>query len=622
MTQLSVVLRSLLLPALFASLAFCAEPEPAAPAAVDYDALRSVLQKHVDEKLRGALVDTTLEPDRPTPMAIRVVKVEPLEGGQGSPLQVTAHVVAEEGGKAAEGTWSVTFKDGKVADIKVPAPNFGAVNYAVLIVYLLAMLGIGWWTSRFIKDTRGFFIAEGRLNHIVVGISILTAYLSALTMMAIPGLAFRKLDWLFAAQLPFLILTAFVITRFVLKHYRDAGVISVYQFLEQRIHVSSRLLASFSFILFSIGRMGLVLYLPALAFSMVTGSDLVTTIIIMGAVVTVYTVMGGMEAVVWTDFVQAIVMVVGAVVSVVFILAKAGGSQFMTIANAHHKFRFIETRGDWTSILTVFLVLETIYQTIRIYGTQQDITQRYMTTKSTEKANASVWIAILGFIPFCLLFFFIGTALFVYYKVTPDPAIGAMIVKGKADAIYPYFVASRLPVGVAGLVIAAIFAAAMSSIDACMNANSTVCVEDFYRRYRGDAVTDRHYLKVARWLTVLWGAFATVMAILMMNIQTVQIVWGKVMGISTNGVLGLMALTFLKKPVRGLAAFLGFLSGYVALVAMMCFIQAKPGFAITYPVAAGATLSYLLWPVVGNTVCFLVGWGVDRLLPRREETPS
>ncbi|NQT53869.1 hypothetical protein HQ576_17565, partial [bacterium] len=175
---------------------------------------------------------------------------------------------------------------------------------------------------------------------------------------------------------------------------------------------------------------------------------------------------------------------------------------------------------------------------------------------------------------------------------------------------------------VAGLVIAAIFAAAMSSIDACMNANSTVCVEDFYRRFRGDAMPDRHYLNVARWLTVLWGAFATVMAILMMNIHTVQIVWGKVMGISTNGVLGLMALAFLKKPVRGLAAFLGFLSAYVALVAMMYFIQVKPGFAITYPVAAGSTLSYLLWPVVGNTVCFLVGWGVDRLLPRREETPS
>jgi SSS family transporter len=529
-------------------------------------------------------------------------------------------VITRAGVREADGTWEVDFapKDGQwaVTNIEVPSPEFGTANYAVLIVYLLAMLGIGWWTSRFIKDTRGFFIAEGRLNHIVVGISILTAYLSALTMMAIPGVAFRKLDWLFVIQLPFLIFTAFVITQFVLKRYRDAGVISVYQYLEQRIHVSSRLLASFSFILFSIGRMGLVLYLPALAFSMVTGSDLLTTIIIMGVVVTIYTVMGGMEAVIWTDFVQAIIMVAGAVVSAIFILVKSGGGRFMDIATAHHKFRIIQAHGDWTSILTVFLILETIYQTIRIYGTQQDITQRYMTTRSTKKANASVWIAILGFIPFCLLFFFIGTALFVYFQLTPDPAVPAMVAKGKADAIYPYFVASRLPAGVAGLVIAAIFAAAMSSIDACMNASSTVCVEDFYRRFRKSPVSERHYLFVARGLTVVWGVLATVMAILMMNIRTVQIVWGKVMGISTNGVLGLMALAFLRRPVRWWAAIAGFASGYAALFTVMWFLQVKPSVALTYPVKSGHALNYLLWPVIGNTICFVVGLALDRAVPR------
>ncbi len=599
------------------SLTFAASAS-AAIKAPDPAVLRDVLQQHLDSKLRSALVDETIPGDeeRETPSQATVERIE-IRKLKGAWLDAVAHVTAGAAAKKAGDDWEVAFahRDDawRVANIEVPEPDFGAVNFIVLIVYLMAMLAIGWWTSRFIKDTRGFFIAEGRLNHIVVGISILTAYLSALTMMGIPGLAFGKLDWLFTAQLPFLIFTAFVITRFVLKRYRDAGVISVYTYLEQRIHVSARLLASLSFILFSIGRMGLVLYLPALAFSMVTRADLLTTIMVMGAVVTVYTVMGGMEAVIWTDFVQAIIMVAGAVVSIVFILVKVGGSQFLTIASAHHKFRVMQTHGDWTSILTVFLVLETIFQTIRIYGTQQDITQRYMTTRSTEKANASVWIAILGFIPFCLLFFFIGTALFVYYQLHPDPAVAALVAKGKADAIYPYFVASRLPVGVAGLVIAAIFAAAMSSIDACMNANSTVCVEDFYRRFRRTPAPDRHYLNVARWLTVLWGILATVMAILMMDIRTVQIVWGKVMGISTNGVLGLMALAFLNKPVKGWAAVTGFLSGYFSLFAVMCLIQVKPFFAITYPVPAGSTMSYLLWPVVGNTVCFVVALTLDRV---------
>ena len=598
-----------------------AEGEPGqwilAKVAADPLYLRAMLQKHVDGKLRGDLVDEAIDPGKETPIRVRIREVE-LGQADGDALKAKARVLIVGTKPAVTGEWDkVTFRRIKglwtVDEVRAPAPDFGLVNYAVLFIYLAAMLAIGWWTSRFIKDTRGFFIAEGRLNFVIVGISILTAYLSALTMMAIPGVAFKKLDWLFAAQLPFLIFTAFVITQFVLKRYRDSGIISVYAYLEQRIHVSARLLASLSFIVFSIGRMGLVLYLPALAFSMVAGANLLTTIIVMGVVVTIYTVMGGMEAVIWTDFVQAIVMVAGAVISVLYIMAEAGGHHFMEIANAHHKFRYLATRGDLTSLITIFLVLETIFQTIRIYGTQQDIAQRYMTTTSTRKANFSVWIAILGFIPFCLLFFFIGTALFVYYQVKPDTAVPAMLVDGKAAAIYPYFVASRLPVVVAGLVIAAIFAAAMSSIDACMNASSTVCVQDFYRRFRREGVDDRHYLNVARGLTVLWGALATVAAILMMNIRTVQIYWGKVMGVSTNGILGLMALAFLRKPVRAWAAIVGFFSSYACLFAMMYFLQVKPTVIFTYPVKEGHTMSYLLWPVFGNLTCFVVAIALDRI---------
>ena len=589
--------------------------------------LRALLKRHVDDKIYGDLVDKDLDPERETPMKVLLTKLDELKVA-GDKATATAHVLMKKGDEDVEGTWAVEFKldEGgggwQVGTIKPPTPEFGTVNYTVLILYLIAMLAIGWWTSRFIKGTRGFFIAEGRLNHIIVGISILTAYLSALTMMAIPGVAFKKLDWLFAFQLPFLIFTAFVITQFVLKRYRESGVISVYAYLERRIHVSSRLLASFSFILFSIGRMGIVLYLPALAFSMVTGAPLLWTIVLMGAVVTVYTVMGGIEAVIWTDFVQAIIMVAGAVVSVAFILAKAGGAQFMQIAAEHHKFRMIHTQGDLTSLITLFLVLETIFQTIRIYGTQQDITQRYMTTRSTQKANASVWIAILGFIPFCLLFFFIGTALFVYYKVSPDVAVPAMLANGKAAAIYPYFVANELPPVIAGLVIAAIFAAAMSSIDACMNASSTVCVQDFYRRFRRQDIPDKHFLNVARWLTVIWGALATAMAILMMDIRTVQIVWGKIMAISTNGVLGLMALAFLKKPVRAWAAVVGFISSYVCLFVMMWFLQVKPTVIFTFPVAGGSTICYLLWPVFGNLTCFVVALVLDRIVERGNAAPA
>ena len=577
---------------------------------------QQLLAKGVTKEQIAALIEP------PLPMRLVLDKFEDVTP-KGTKATAKAHVAMDGSDKVA--VWDVAFEleqtregsargEWKVASITFQPPEFGNLNYAVVVVYLIAMLAIGAWTSRRIKGTRGFFIADGRLNYFVVGVSILTAYLSALTMMALPGVAFGKLDWLYGAQLPFLVITAFVITRFVLKRYRNAGVISVYEFLEQRIHISSRLLASACFILFAIGRMGLVLYLPAQAFSIVTGADLVTTIVVMGAVVTVYTVMGGIEAVIWTDFAQAFVMVAGAVLSVVYVLVGTSG-QFGDIAAAHHKFRMFASGADITKLLTLWLVLETIFQTIRIYGTQQDITQRYMTTPSTKAANRSVWIAIVGFIPLGFLFLFIGSALFVYYKVNPDPTVAGLIAKSRADSIYPYFVASTLPPVAAGLVIAAIFAAAMSSIDACMNANSTVCVEDFYRRFMGKDKEDRHHLKVARWLTLVWGTLATIMAIQFINIQTAQIVWGKIMGISTNGVLGLMALAFLRRRIHRTAAVAGFLVSYVCLFAMMWCIQIEPTFAFVLGMPKGASgISFLLWPVIGNLVCFGVGLLVSMAL--------
>ena len=246
--------------------------------------------------------------------------------------------------------------------------------------------------------------------------------------------------------------------------------------------------------------------------------------------------------------------------------------------------------------MTVPNLHETIFQTIRIYSTQQDMTQRYMTTSSTRKANKSVWIAIVLYIPLGFAFYFIGSALFAYYVTCPDATVPALIANGRCDAIYPYFVASRLPAGLGGVVVAAIAAAAMSSIAPCMNSNSTVCIEDFYRRFARKERPDSHYLTVAKWLTVGWGALATLAAILLMSITRAQDVWAMIMGVLTNGMLGLMALAFLPWRVHKVAAVTGFAVSYVCLFFMM-----------------KSSLTFLLWPVIGNTVCFAVALAVDAL---------
>lgn len=476
--------------------------------------------------------------------------------------------------------------------------GFGAANLAVLGLYLVLMLVIGWASGRRIRTSRGFFIADGRMNYVVVGVSILGTYLSALTMMGLPGMSYGEHDWTYMVQLPFLLLTAAVITGFVLPRYREAGIVSVYAYLEERIGISARLIGSVSFILFALGRMGLVLYLPALAFSTVTGVSLPACIVVMGVIITAYTVMGGMEAVVWTDFVQVIVFVVGALLTLGYIFGNITFEQFLAIGREHNKFRVLVPSLDITRITTLWLILETIFQTIRIYATQQDVAQRYMTTESTRKAALSAWIGILSYIPLGFLFYFIGTALFVFYKANPGAALPA-----KADQIYPHFVMNQLPAGVAGLVIAAIFAAAMSSIDSCMNSASTVCIEDFVKRFRRRNGDDGSYLRLARWLTVAWGGIAMGTAFLFLHVNYVQIAWGKLMALTTNGILGLMALAFLPFKVRPAAAMTGFVVSTACLGVMV--FSGNLGLP---------RVNFLLWPVVGNTVCFLVGLAVQRAI--------
>ncbi|NCP28965.1 MAG: hypothetical protein COZ06_29290 [Armatimonadetes bacterium CG_4_10_14_3_um_filter_66_18] len=501
--------------------------------------------------------------------------------------------------------------------IAIDHPAFGAVNYAVLAVYLLAMLALGIWAGRQTKGAVGYFTAEGKVHHVVLGLSLLGTYLSSLTMMALPAVSFGAADWTWTIQMPFLLITAVVITRVVLPRYREEGCLSVYEFLERRIHVSSRLIASVAFILLSIGRMGLVLYLPALAFHIIAGASLPLTIIAMGAVVTVYTVLGGIKGVIWTDAVQVVIFVVGALLTLVFVLVPGG--DFFAVAAQHHKFRVLDTRLDLTQVVTLWLILQTVIETIRIYATQQDMTQRYQSAESTRKANQSVWMSILGYIPLGYLFYFIGSALFVYYQTNPDHNVAVLEGAKRLDSLYPYFVVTRMPQGLSGLVIAAIFAAAMSTISSSMNSNSAVCVEDFYHRFRGAGKSDEHFLRAAKWLSLLWGILAVVMALLFMRITLAQVVWSKVMAVSTCGILGLMALAFLPRRIHPWAAIVGIASSWTSLLVMMLFLQVKPALALVYPVPKDQGLNFLLWPVVTNVVAFVVGFVLDRLLPRASE---
>jgi SSS family transporter len=477
------------------------------------------------------------------------------------------------------------------SNIKITNVHFGLLDWCTLSIYFIGMLIIGAIVSKKVKGARSFFIADGKMGSIPVGLSLLGTYLSPLTMLALPALSFGDFDLIWSVQLPCLIITAFLITKFVLPRYREAGVISIYEFLELRGHVVLRLLASLSFIALSAIRMGLITYLTALALHTATGIDLRFLIVLMGGVTTAYTYAGGIEAVIWTDVVQVVVLVLGALLSLFTAIfdVLAVGANPIAVAIEHGKLRMLDLRLDPTQVVTAWLILETLFQTMRIYSSQQDIVQRYMTTESTQKANLSVWIAVLGYIPLGYLFNFLGVLFFVYYKHHPDPNV-EFLSKAMRDAIYPYFVVSVLPQGVTGIIIAAILAAAMSSVDSSMNSSSTVCIEDFYKRFLRPDADEKHLLNVARHLTLFWGVLSICMALSFIGSEYAQVIWNKGMGIATNGVLALIVFSLLPKRVNWVAQLIGFICSYGVLVYVMFWTK----------------LNFLLWTVAGNLSCFFI----------------
>ncbi|HAZ63271.1 MAG TPA: hypothetical protein DCZ72_06645 [Armatimonadetes bacterium] len=480
------------------------------------------------------------------------------------------------------------------------ASPFTPVDWVVLVVYLLAMVAIGLHFQRKVTSARSFFVADEKVNQWLVGLSLLGTYLSAVTMLGLPFLAFGPDNWLWAIQPPFLIITALVITKYVLPAYREAGVLSVYEYLEQKIHVSSRYLAALTFVTLGVGRMGLGLYLPAKAFSIITGFDLLTVIIVMGVVVTLYTVLGGIEAVIWIDSIQVIVFTGAALLSLGLAIGVVGADLF-PIALQNNKFDMWEGGMELAKLTSIWLILQTVFETIRIYGTQQDMTQRYVTAGSTAEANRSVWISIIGYIPLAFLFYFLGTVLFVYYTVHPDPNMP------NNDTLYPYFVATRLPVGLVGLVMAGIFAAAMSTISSLMNSVTTVCITDFWQRLLGRTLPAARELLAVRGLALFWGVIHIILAWwFAQSGEDVVRLWNRLMGIAANGVLGLMALAFLRRRLRPAAPVIGFVAAYVCLWIMTRNEQ---------------HIHFLLRPVVCNLVCFIVGVLVDAVWPVNPDFP-
>ncbi len=388
--------------------------------------------------------------------------------------------------------------------------GFHFIDYLVLFVYLGAMVAIGYYFSRKEGSTERFFVGNRKILWWAVGISIFATQLSAITYISIPGMAYEN-DWawlVFNLGIP--VVGVFVIF-FFLPIYRKQKYTSIYEILETRFGPETRAYGALAYILMQIGRVAIVLYLPALALAEVTGFSVLWMIILMGILATTYTVLGGIEVVIWTDVVQAFVLVLGALLAIFLIFAEVEGGMLgvISIGQEHNKFTMIHTDPSVSRDLIWVILIGAFFTNLVPYASDQTVVQRYFTVNSDREARNCLWLSVLITIPASLLFFFLGTSLFSFYTTHPE-----LLESGiEYDRIFPYFIVHQIPVGISGLLIAAIFAGSMSSLDSSLNSVATVCITDFYKRFRNPEGDDKQRFFLARIITVVAGVLGTLLAI-------------------------------------------------------------------------------------------------------------
>lgn len=470
-------------------------------------------------------------------------------------------------------------------------PNFGWLNWSVLIAYLLGMVMLGYYFMRRESDADDFFKGGGRIPWWAAGISIYATMLSAITYMAYPAKAYAT-DWTYYPMLVTILLMSFPVIKYYLPFFRRLNVTSAYEYLERRFNAATRLLASALFIVFMVARMALVLYLPSLALTAVTGIDLYICIVLMALVTIVYCTMGGVEAVVWGDVVQGIILVGGAFLAFFYLAfsTEGGFGGFVDIAMDADKFKMFDWSFDYRSATFWVIILGGMANNLISYTSDQTVIQRYLTTKDERSARQSIMMNGVMSVFISVAFFAIGTGLYTFFKTHPA-ALDYTMAKG--DTIFPFFMMSQLPQGVAGLLIAAIFAATMSTISSNINSVATAFSVDFYKR-NNPAATSKQMVKVARRACIISGILGMGIALLMATWEILSLLdfFQEILGLLSSGLGGLFLMGIFFPRIGGKAALTGFIVGVITL------------FLVRYLTPT----SFLLYGFIGMTVSVLVGY--------------
>ena len=536
--------------------------------------------------------------------------------------------------------------------------HFTLIDWAVLLLYFLGVIALGlfFWRRSGSADE---FTAGGRsLPGWLCGLSIFATYLSSISYLALPGKSFVD-NWnpfVFSLALP---VAALIAVRYFLPLYRSTGEVSAYALLERRFGLWARIYASGFYLLYQVARIGVVMYLMALPMAVIFGWDIRIIIVFTGLVVTVYSFVGGIVAVIWADAIQAIVLLAGAFIAVAIILAgmPEGPGQVMQIASESDKFSLGSYELTVSQPTVWVLLAYGLFENLKNFGIDQSYIQRYIASKSDRDAARSLWLSAGLYVPVSALFFFIGTSLFAWHQTHPsDEAEVRMIVArqrlmqqgieptysdpidGKevyaddyqqqlsttaasltqrdiGDRVFPHFIAAHLPTGLSGLLIAAVFAAAMSTVSTSLNSSATLVMSDFYQRLYATDATDGQLMRVLHGATLVWGILGTAMAIALVRLtESALDVWWTLSSVLGSGIVGLFLLGLVCRRASSATAIVAVSFGSLVIGWMVLSVSGL------WPESWSRLQSpfhSLLVIVVGTVVIVGTGAVLDKLFPKR-----
>lgn len=505
--------------------------------------------------------------------------------------------------------------------------NLHTLDITIIILYLAAMIGVGYYFSKKSKSSAQFTSASGKIPGWAIGLSIYATFLSSNTFLGVPGKAFGS-NWnsyVFSISMPF---AAWFASKYFIPFYRSKGTVSAYSHLEERFGLWARTYAVFCFLLTQIARMGTIFFGIAISLQALTTYSMSSIMIVMGICIVIYTVMGGIEAVIWTEVVQGIIKTIGALL-ILYLLIKetpGGVSKIVELGIEDKKFSLGSFSPNFYESSFWMVLFYGFFINLNNFGMDQNYVQRYHAATSEKEAVKSIWLCVYIYVPASLLFFIIGTSLYAFYQTHPDfleqvrmtvaterlpvnsttadvTTLAAKLVPADyGDKIMPDFMSKKIPAGLLGLIISAILSAAMSTISSSMNASATVFSEDIYKRYLVKNSTDKQAMSVLYVTTVVFGIFGIAMGLSMIGVKSVLDIWWQLSGIFAGGMLGLFLLGIISRKSKSPEAITASIIGLLIIIWMSVpeFIPERYAF-LRSPFHKNMVI------VVGTLSIFLIG---------------